>query len=117
MPEATRGRPSPKGRPRGGCAGTMALARSPAMRAVSKGQAARRLRRRNRAVPAAPLPKPPRQTPLPAPRSGPRRAPGAGRPSGTSLADELEKISKLKEDGVLTDGEFPRMKSRLIDKS
>lgn len=37
--------------------------------------------------------------------------------SGMSLADELSKLAKLKEQGVLTDSEFQQMKHDLIKKT
>lgn len=36
-------------------------------------------------------------------------------PSNTNITDELMKIAKLKEDGLLTDEEFAKMKSKLLN--
>ena len=35
--------------------------------------------------------------------------------AGTSAADEIGKLSKLRDDGVITDEEFEKKKRRLLD--
>jgi hypothetical protein len=63
-----------------------------------------------RAAPAAPAPTPPTPAPTP-PAEPPVAAPAPAAPSATL---ELERLAKLRADGVLTEEEFQAQKAKIL---